>query len=153
MFKVSFKEGAKKVQVFNERATIVTLEGYVHLPRFWNNLPYELQTWAWNHLGFDGHSIEVQGKAVCAKGDTFNPIVGERIAESKAKIKLYSFMYKLCVKLSRYYYNILFGNTDVDGFIDPEEGHKVVGLADVVEKYSWLLTKESRHLDKLLEEA
>ena len=33
MFKVSFKEGSKKVQTFNNKATIVTLTGRITLPK------------------------------------------------------------------------------------------------------------------------
>ena len=151
MFKVSFKKDALKIQTFNDRATIVTLEGYVHLPKFYNNLPYEILRWAWDYPGvsFDGPEIEAQGRAVCAKEDIFNPIVGERVAESRAKIKLYKFMYSLCKKIHDYYSTILVG-TEALG-VTYSIKHQSVNKS--LTKYQELLIKESHHLGKLLEEA
>jgi hypothetical protein len=159
MLKVSFKEDCQKVQVFNDRATIVTMVGQMTMPHeLWAIFPDKIANWMWDHQGVDvqwgnctkdneGFRLELSGKSVCANGDTFNAETGRRIAESRAKIRLYKFMYKLFDQLCDYYGKLLvgykgFNSASING-----------SLLSELEKYQALWVKESHHLGKLLEDA
>jgi hypothetical protein len=112
----------------------------------------------WDHQGVDvqwgnctkdneGFRLELSGKSVCANGDTFNAETGRRIAESRAKIRLYKFMYKLFDQLCDYYGKLLvgykgFNSASING-----------SLLSELEKYQSLWVKEYHHLGKLLEDA
>lgn len=160
MFKISFKKDYKKVQTFNDKATLVTLVGEMRMPTaVWQTFPSDVANWMWDHSGVDAQwgtctkfyeafRLEVSGKSVCAEGNTFDPVVGQRIAESKAKIKLYKFMHTLIDQLCDYYGKLLLGYI---GFI-PSSTIKD-SLYSELEKYQELWIKESHHLGKLLKEA
>jgi hypothetical protein len=162
MFKVSFKKDCKKVQTFNDRATIVTIVGIMDYPNeLWTCTPTSITDWLWNHpsidvrvYGGDGLRLEFSGKSVCSAEDTFNPIIGERIAESRAKIRLYKFVHTLLYKLHVYYFGITFGDRyalcDIGEFADYS---KPGGIFKEMVKYKVLLDKETIHLEKLLKEA
>ena len=164
MFKVSFKKEYKKVQIFNNRATLVTLIGELKMPvAVYNVLPDVITDWMWEHQGIDvqwgncsreqeAFRLEVTGKSVCAEGDVFDSLIGQRIAESRAKIKLYKFMHTLCEKTLHYYYSIMYGNAEVHLTESHTEAPKDC-LHLTCQKYRDLLIKESYHLGKLLEEA
>lgn len=162
MFKVSFKEGSKKVQTFNNKATIVTLTGRITLPKWFCFLPNDIATWVTHHptvefdciYALEEAVISVSGKSVCSDNDTYNHLLGERIAESRAKLRLYKFMYTLCQKLMWHYYNILYGQSFEKG------AHTATlnsiprgGLKGVVDKYGALWVKEHNHLNQLLYDA
>ena len=157
MLKVSFKDNFKKVETFNGKATVVTLTGKTLCPDFMIDcLPNKVWKWIKYHpsvdvsKGFTGNEmyyiLKVSGKSVCAEGDTFDAKTGERIAECRAKIKLYKFMHTLAVMLGYHYYNIIYGNT----YIDIEDNIKE-GLYHVYTRYSELLQHEKRHLYELLQ--
>ena len=163
MFKVSFKEGSKEVKVFNGITTVITLTGLMDFPMdMWNSIPIAINTWmmncssvdiTWNHKGLYLLSVKTTGRSTCSKNDTFNPILGERIAESRAKIRLYKFMLSLCTKLMKHYHSILFGIPEAKGVthtVTLEENKG--GLQGVYKKYSSLLDTEYKHLEKLLSE-
>lgn len=119
MLKVSFKNNFKKVETFNNKETVVTLTGYCITPLWFNNVPHKIWEWARWHPSVEISEtysnqnlvmvIKVSGKSVCADGDTFDDKMGERIAESRAKIKLYKFMHTLCKKLMYCYHGYIYG--------------------------------------------
>ena len=164
MFKVSFRDfdgPSKKVQTFNDRVTIVTLKGRMALPNWWYNIPSDILDWvrrhpsidAWESLANNELVIVVQGKTIRAEEDEDNPVIAERIAESRAKIRLYKFLEKLCEKLMKYYYGIMYGNAEFDVIREShsEEPKDCIYLA--CKKYRELWIKEFHHLGKLLEES
>lgn len=164
MFKVSFKENpkfpSKKVKRFNEgRVTIVTLKGVTSLPKFFQffSIPHEIGDWIDNlnsdtiDVGFSLLSmhITVKGKSVCSKDDTVDPILGERIAEARAKIHLYRFMLTFCKKLYNYWVEILYGNTSV--FVKTFRWDiRKDNIIRAINKYQKLYENENSHLAKLL---
>lgn len=165
MFKVSFKKDCQKVQVFNGKATIVTMVGYMTMPNnLWTVFPDKVENWMWHHPSVDSSwgpcnkdedviRLEFSGKSVCAEGDTFDAEIGRRIAESRAMIKLYKFVHNLSERLMKEYYGILYGNAEFDII---RESHTEVPkdcLYLTCQKYRELWIKESHHLGKLLEEA
>jgi hypothetical protein len=158
MFKISFKKNFKKVETFNDRATIVTLTGKMILPHFIEDcLPTSIWEWINNHPSVEVSEsyltqyhclvIKVQGKSVCAEDDTFDAKTGERIAESRAKIRLYKFMQTLMYKLSEYYTKILTGNEYME-LIDYYNNNS---LSYTWRKYIELLNHERHHLNELLQ--
>jgi hypothetical protein len=165
MLKVSFKEGAKKVQTFNEKATIVTLVGHMQMPNtLWSVFPNMTANWMWNHPGVDASwgtctkeneviRLEVSGKSVCAEEDTWNPIIGERIAEARAKLKIYKFMYNLCRKLLWDYFDIGYGNAEIELARENHNEPPKDCIWTTLKKYKKLYSTEYSHLNKLLKEA
>lgn len=159
MYKVSFKKDNKKVQTFNNCATVVTLVGELSLPKdIWKVIPESIIHWSWTHPSIktnwmkeDTFRIECSGKAVCAKDDTFDLIIGERIAESRAKIKLYSFMATFLRKLIRYYTEITFGNTGMKECWALNFNPTTVNISSSYWKYYRLLGNEKNHLTELLQ--
>ena len=162
MLKVSFKDNFKKVASFNNKATVVTLTGECITPLWFNNVPHKIWEWTMWHPSVEISEtyrnqnsvmiIEVSGKSVCAVGDTFDDKMGERIAESRAKIKLYKFMHTLCKKLMYCYYGYIYGVPEGRGTYKTatlSDYHG--GLQDACRKYSELWVKESRHLSTLIE--
>jgi hypothetical protein len=159
MFKVSFKKDCKKVQTFNDRATIVTIVGYMDYPNeIWDCTPTSVTEWLWSHprvdvkvCGGSTFRLEFSGKSVCSAEDTFDPVIGERIAESRAKIRLYKFVHTLLHKLYVYYFDIIFGDRyalcDIGELADY---NKPGGILEEMDKYKSLLDKETLHLEKLL---
>lgn len=161
MFKVSFKKDCKKVQTFNDRATIVTIVGYMDYPNeIWDCTPTSVTEWLWRHpnadvkvCGGNTFRLEFSGKSVCSAEDTFDPVIGERIAESRAKIRLYKFVHTLLHKLYVYYFNIIFGDRYALCNIEKTaEYSKPGGIFEEMGKYKSLLDKETLHLEKLLKE-
>lgn len=157
MLKVSFKDNFKKVQTFNETATVVTLTGRVKIPLWWRLIPASIEAWAWNHPSVDFEDnyqeliIKVSGKSICSEHDTFDPVLGERIAESRAKIRLYKFMHTLCTKILLNYYGLIYGvpeNASAIHTVVISDSHG--GLQEECKKYAALWVKESQHLGKLL---
>lgn len=170
MFKVSFKGEYKKVQTFNDRATLVTLVGEIKISRrIWIVFLEEITDWilksqsvkvSWGNpiKGSEGLKLEITGKAVCSEGDTFNEVTGQRIAESRAKIKLYKFICTLCKKLMTSYKKIVYGQADhiipVYNFKESELKEPAPDCLYVTLKvYEGLLIKEFHHLGGLLKEA
>jgi hypothetical protein len=158
MFKVSFKDNFKKVSTFNNKIVVVTLTGKMKLPSwFFVLLPSEIQDWYsehpsvevdcnYNKEGCWEMTITTYGKAKCNETDEFNPVVGMRIAESRAKLSIYKFMHTLSSKLIGYYQSILYG----------EEGYRAKAftsesLREVQNKYVRLAMLETNHIANLLE--
>lgn len=157
MLKVSFKdkEGcpAKKVEVFNDKATVVTLTGVVKAPEWWWKIPKEIHKWMVNHPSVEvcdnllgNVTVKVIGKSICSDEDEFNPVLGERIAEARAKKKLYGFMLTLTKKIICYYHNLLYGKFAVK--VEGESADSCIYKE--MEKYSVLYSAELEHLRNLL---
>ena len=162
MLKLSFKESSKNVQVFNDRATVVAWTCSMEMPDWWAKIPIEIYEWADNHPSVflsEGYGnsgglrilLSAQGKSVCAEEDEFNAELGEWIAESRAKIKLYKFIHTLCEKLMKYYYDIMYGNAEFDIVRESHSEAPKDCLYLTCKKYQALWIKESHHLGKLLE--
>lgn len=164
MLKVSFKDDFKKVETFNNKATVVTLTGKMLCPDFmFDYLPTTVWEWIDHHQSVEVsesfmqsrlcYIIKVSGRSVCADGDTFNDRTGERIAESRAKIKLYKFMHTLCKKLIYCYYGCIYGvPRDSGTYKTAILSNYHCGLQGACRKYAELWVKESRHLGILLSE-
>lgn len=157
MLKVSFKdkEGcpARKVEVFNDKATVVTLTGVVKAPEWWWKIPKEIHKWMVNHPSVEVYdnllgnvTVKVIGKSICSDEDEFNPVLGERIAEARAKKKLYGFMLTLTKKIICYYHNLLYGKFAVK--VEGESADSCIYKE--MEKYSVLYSAELEHLRNLL---
>lgn len=155
MFKVSFKDTPKNPSKFIQkvgRVTTVHLRGTAKLPAFWKYLPAEISKW----IGKQNH-VEVyeqivdnkmiifsKGVAKCNPEDKFDTVLGERIAESRAKFYIYNFFYELTKRISLYYGGIVYGKDVVVN--NAESG----GLLADVEKYETLSAREVRHEKELL---
>ena len=158
MFKVSFKDDFMNVLTFQDKITVVTLKGTCLMPDWWEHIPQEINNWIWTHPSVDVHDcwsggnlklfIEATAKAKCASGDSFDPELGKRIAESRAKIRIYKFMFTLTKKLMNYYKTIFVGKRSMVDYccIGAES------IADANHKYYMLWETEDMHLEKLLKE-
>lgn len=156
MFKVSFKENPKfpvrKVQrIEHTRETVVTLRGAVSLPVFMQYyIPSKIWDWIEScknvqaEITMTRMYLTVRGKARRAYDDADNPILGERIAECRAKINLYSFMYHLISELYVYYCRLLSSNTLT------ESGCKDNTVHGAMTKYANFCNREEAHLKALL---
>lgn len=156
MFKVSFKENpkfpVKKVQRFKDgKVTIVTLKGVVKLPKFLCYFfPPELFDWMDTCKNIEAEVtmsrmyLTIKGKARRSDNDTENNVLGERIAECRAKVHLYKFMQTLTSKLYVYYCRILSTNTSTE----TNQGDDTIAGANL--KYGNLYSREIAHLKSLL---
>ena len=157
MLKVSFKGDFRKVQTFNDKATTVTLTGKCVVPSWFKDIPNKIWEWVMWHPSVDagetydnGNTVllmHVSGKSVCADGDTFDAKVGERIAECRAKIRLYRFMQTLTAMLLRHYLIIATG----DHSIPPYKNNDC--LLASWHDYTEMLYNERCHLNELLQKA
>lgn len=158
MFKVSFKDkpnDPSKIVIRMGNKTGVMLKGTVALPEFFKYLPEEIVTWMTDKqklisgeedIATNTFRIKVSAHALCHENDKFNYVFGERLAEARAKLKIYKFFYEFTSRLYDYYNNILFGS---GGVIDSGEGNCI---AQDVEKYWALCTRESHHIGELLKD-
>ena len=165
MIKVSFKGDFMKVKTFNDKCIVVTMVGKMTMPiDLWQILPNDVASWMWNHPSIDASwgdctkqyeefRLEFSGKAVCHDEDSFDEETGKRIAESRAKIRLYKFIHTLLYKLYVYYFDITFGDRYALCNIEKTADYdKPGGIFEEMGKYKSLLDKETLHLEKLLEE-
>ncbi len=160
MMKVSFKGDYKDVLTFQDKVTVVTLTGKVVIEL--EHIPHHIWTWALEHpsvdisvtynKGNENWILKTSGKSKCHSGDTPNDVIGERIAESRAKIRLYRFMYTLTSKLLQHYFITMYGNREVDMVREShtEPPKDCVWLA--CRKYKSLLIRESHHLGELMKD-
>ena len=154
MYKISFKNpDSKVVKTYSDgKVTIVTLNGKMseNLCDLCWNVSYEIRLWAIKHpsVKLMDNTITVTGKAICSEQDENNPKIGERIAESRAKLSLYKFMRTLLKKIYVDKYKEMFGDailrSDEDFYLD-----KDTILGQLI-KYSKLYEKEEIHLRTLL---
>ena len=155
VFKVSFKETEKspsKVTQKVGKTTTVILRGVVELPAFWKHLPEEIIKWIEGRQKVEGYEnladntliIYSTGVSKCNPDDKYDSLLGERLAEARAKYCIYKFFYNLCRKLEEYYSNILYGRC---GVADSGSGSCIVRD---LKKYEGLCIRESHHIGELL---
>lgn len=156
MYKISFKNpNSKVVKTYNDgKVTVVTLIGefsdeFKHL--YWN-LPREVENWMNDHptvrtLFESDYKVVVTGKAICSENDTNDPKLGERIAESRAKLSLYKFMRTLLKKVCGIQGKELFGKSQVSIPIDYLDRYSITGQYI---RYCNLYEKEKIHLQSLI---
>ena len=155
MFKVSFKEtenNPSKVVYKAGRVTNVILKGTVKLPLFWHFMPPYIFEWIAERTKVElyedvSHGILIvhsEGVAKCREDDKYESLLGERLAEARAKYCIYKFFYDLCSKLEEYYSNILYGPR---GVADSGSGSCI---ARDLKKYEALCIRESHHIGELL---
>ena len=151
MFKVTFKN--KAVQHFNDRATVVTLEAHLKYPNVEFLMPDRIDKWVCSSdiATYDGWGIAFrsQGKAVRSLDDNDTPVYAERIAEARAKIKVYQFMHTLLGKIYRHHLSVLFGKENCKYF-SPNMDCNENSIAGWMYKYDCLLENERQHLNNLL---
>lgn len=156
MFKVSFKETPKNpsklvTKVGNE--TTVLLKGIVEIPDFWKHLPEEIVEWIAQAKHLEGYEdvaknqliIYSKGITKCHPEDHYDTVLGDRMAESRAKYHIYKFFYDLSYKLTEYYGNLIYG---VEGAVVSSTDNGLMGTA---KKYEKLYMRELRHQRELLE--
>ena len=161
MFKVSFKENpqfpVKKVQRFNDdRVTVVTLKGVTQVPVFLQYyIPRKVFDWTSTLKNVDVEfvmsemSITVTGKSICSKEDKVDKILGDRIAEARAKLHLYKFMTYFLDKVWSYFMEQLCGTATIECIADEKDVNKE-HLSEAVNKYWRLYKDEQKHLNILL---
>lgn len=154
MLKVSFKD--KEVKQFNGgNVTIVTLKGEINLDPL-DYLPHPVRIWMLKYInnneGFSTDKygfnlvINVTGKAICSEEDTVDRVFGERLAEARAKKKLYRLMANLSKHLFRYYFKILYGFTGIDKWKE----NNLDCLESTINKYEGLWERENVHAKTLI---
>ena len=154
MYKVSFKDDFKKVERFNNKVTKVTLKGTIK--NAWTlddlNIPQSIYDWMRDNNCKDLDTLEVSGIAIRSNKDKDDPVLGERLAEARAKLKIYKFMRTFCYKMLKYYalklYGINTNNTITVRAIDQES--YVDSLQKAYKKYSRLVDVENTHIKQLL---
>lgn len=153
IFKVSFKETEKSPSRIVEkkgRTTTVTLKGVVRLPVFWSKVPDDIMEWIavnpyvelYEDISDNTLLVFSSGKARCMPGDRYDTVLGERIAEARAKYDIYKFFYSLTCKLHDYYNVLLFGTPVVDN----GDGNCIT--QDAI-RYERLLRREAEHIMEL----
>ena len=154
MFKVSFKDKPKdpsKAVIKEGKTTTVILKGVVNLPSFFYDMPQIVLQWISDHTKVELYenisnntlTIYSTGVARCHEDDKFDAVLGERLAEARAKYIIYKFFYDLDTRLCKYYGTVLHGS-----FPDLQLEDK--GLMSDRHKYEALCIKESRHIGQLL---
>lgn len=148
MLKLSFsskKLQAKpiKTQVFNNTVTKVTFYGTL-INGTGICMPAAIKEFIDTYKGVDyicsgdDYIIVATGISKRNKDDIYNSTIGYRIAESRAKIKLYKFMYNLSKKFLKVISPMVSGHS------------RYGGIPDDVIKYKEFLSKEKKHLSDLI---
>ena len=154
MYKVSFTDNFKKVERFNNKVTKVTLSGVIR--NIYDGeliIPPSISSWMADNMGRVIDIIEVTGTAVRNNKDKDNPVLGERLAEARAKLKIYKFMKTFCNKMLKYYKFKLYGtkaNNDVIIKTGPEGLSNNDSLLKAYMKYNKLVDVENTHIKQLL---
>lgn len=150
--KVSFL-GKQDVKSFNNRVTVVTLKGNLNTSF---PIPSTVYNWAIKYLENsriifkytnEYFTISTTGIAKCSDRDTYDSVLGERIAESRAKIALYRFMELLCKAMYVFYKNMIDGECDITITMSSKQPC----LYNDYLKYGMLYDREKDHLKYLLD--
>jgi hypothetical protein len=155
IFKVSFKETAKdpsKAVTKVGLTTTVILKGIVKLPEFFDKIPADIMEWVghqkkvevYENMADQTMMVFSTGMAKCHEEDKYDSLLGERLAEARAKYYIYKFFYDLCSKLEEYYNNLLYGPC---GVVDSGSGSCI---ARDLKKYEGLCIREAHHIGELL---
>ena len=155
IFKVSFKETPKQPSKAVTKVgltTTVILKGAVKLPEFFDRIPTDIMEWIGHQKKVEiyedmaNHTMQIfsTGMAKCHEDDKYDSLLGERLAEARAKYAIYKFFYDLTSKLYNYYDRIMFGN---QGVVCSGTGSCI---AQDIKKYKELGIKEAHHIGELL---
>lgn len=152
MIKVTFNgKESIKTQVFNNSITKVTLSGVMKVPSIYD-LPSKVDDYICNYTGVSAHwfggilEVSVTGVSKKSKDDAYDEVLGYRIAESRAKIKLYKFLYNVCKVYHQHLIEFCFGKHSkltVDSFSNQSICYDVI-------KYALFLKREKKHLNTLI---
>ena len=151
MLKLSFKTGKDvepiKTQVFNNTLTKVTLSGKLNCDVFPNfNVYYS----ALDKSPFVNEEspdiVWAEGIAKKSPNDSFDKVIGYRIAEARAKIKLYKFMKNLAFEYAKVYNAYVYGKKAP---LFPDRFEEDGYMADYY-KYANLVKREKNHLNALI---
>lgn len=156
MFKVSFKNyknSPAKVTVVTGKKVAVMISGTVSLPEFFKYIPEEIVRWMTDEqklisgeedIATNTFHVKASGIARCHEEEKFDYVFGERLAEARAKYKIYKFFYYLTCKIYEYYERIMFGELGVVA-----EGQGSCLMQDIT-KYEGLYIREAHHIGELL---
>lgn len=136
---------------------LVELTGTVIVPKH-IYIPESIENWLTSldkaktdiFTNWDGkktYTIHVYTKATLNPKDIKDDVLGKRIAESKAKMRMNSYMWTFCLKLINYY-NALCG-IEQQGFTYNVKNDTLAGDA---KRYFILYSNEGRHLVELLKQ-
>ena len=155
MYKVSFTDDFKKVERFNNKVTKVTLKGTIKNIYALDdlNIPQPIYDWMMGDNCKNPDTLEVSGIAVRSDNDKDDPVLGERLAEARAKLKIYKFMKTFCNKMLKYYKFKLYGtkaNNEIIVKTSPEELSNNNSLLKAYMKYDNLVDVENTHIKQLL---
>lgn len=153
MFKVSFSkkyvENPVKTEVFNNTVTKVTLTGYISEISDSDEFLYIDKVRKLLAEGsaeiFTSGKIRATGTSKKSNSDEYDEVLGYRIAESRAKIKIYKTMLKFTRKYFDYLRVYCYGNATVAPSLVIHDS-----LLSTVFKYAALLKKEQEHLNTLI---
>lgn len=153
MYKVSFTEDFKKVERFNNKVTKVTLSGVIR--NIYDEelvIPPSIFSWMADNMGRVRNIIEVTGTAARNDKDKDDPVLGERLAEARAKLKIYKLMKTFCYKMLEYYAQKLYGiktNNTITVRASEQESYND-SLLKAYKKYDRLVDVENTHIKQLL---
>ena len=155
MYKVSFTDDFKKVKRFGKKVTKVTLEGIINNVYNQNSISIPTPVFAWmvDNIGSHINTIKMTGTAIRNDKDKDNPVLGERLAEARAKLKIYKFMKTFCNKMLKYYKFKLYGtkaNNEIIVKTNPEGLSCNDSLLKAYMKYDRLVDVENTHIKQLL---
>lgn len=153
MYKVSFTEDFKKVERYNNKVTKVTLSGVIR--NIYDEglvIPPSITSWMADNMGRVTNIIEVTGTAIRNDMDKDDPVLGERLAEARAKLKIYKLMGTFCYKMLKYYALKLYGiktNNTITVKVSGQESYDD-SLLKAYKKYNRLVDVENTHIKQLL---
>ncbi len=153
MYKVSFTDDFKKVTRFGKKVTKVTLEGFIN-DVYENSIsnPTPIFAWMVDNIGQHINIIKMTGTAVRNDKDKDDPVLGERLAEARAKLKIYKLMKTFCYKMLEYYAQKLYGiktNNTITVKASEQESYND-SLLKAYKKYDRLVDVENTHIKQLL---
>ena len=136
--------------------TAIAMSGCCYInPKYRNLFTPEIERWINNYFDQTTNGVQIiDGKAItlfcisqsnCMPGDKFDKCLGEKIARSKSKIKIYHFMKNLCDKIISEFMLLLNGHD----FVTTISPNRDSIFADYI-KYQDLETEERIYLKKLI---
>lgn len=162
MLKISFKDkigSPSKIVQREGDVTYVTLVGYTNIPFKLDNFTavekvqkiygVEIEWMHDNALHFFA-KLKVTGKTKKSPNDKEDSLLGERIAESRAKLKLYKFALHLLKSAVQNASIFIWGDriSYVEKYTDDKYANGSAGQSFL--KYAKLIMVEEKHLKKLL---
>lgn len=152
MIKLSFKNQRKDVRHYNDKVTLVTINGNLEISSDFF-LTTEVLDWLEKHplVESDYHGwgphLSITARATKSDSDKFDPVFGERLAEARAKKYLYWAMYRICEIQMKEMCKII--GIESDSLVDISTNDPN-NLFHDSEKYYGMYVKESEHIKELL---